>query len=285
MTNTRFVLGGAMSIGFALITSNLWAQVQQESTTTTVQSQVGSTTQIRTVSTVIGSTVKLQSGDTYGKIEDIVLNDSGCLEYVVVSYEDQYYVVPWTVAKVNYQERTIILNTTQQDIRQVAFSRNDWRGVSYDQVSQKARQVFSSATGDRGGRVNRPGGREDGQPGPEGREGPARKARPNDRPEGRDISPDGTRPRDPEPKKKRDRPRPKSEPRPGPGRANPGTARACRRASRTSLNERSRGARRPLPACGCWRGLSYVTTLTFASSREPPDAIFVSRLNPKLVLC
>ena len=223
MTNTRFVLGGAMSIGFALITSNLWAQVQQE-TTTTVQTQVGSTTQIRTVSTVIGSSVKLQSGDTYGKIEDIVLNDSGCLEYVVVAYEDQYYVVPWTVAKVNYQERSILLNTTQQDIRQVAFSRNDWRGVSYDQVSQKARQVYSSAIGDRGGRVNRPGGREDGQPGPEGREAPSRKARPNDPPkgrEGRDISPDGTKPRDPAPKKKADRPRPKAETRPGTGPGEP----------------------------------------------------------------
>src|SRR4051812_5146711 len=183
MKNLRFILGGAIS--FTLITSSLFAQVRQETTTTTLPSQDGSTTQIRTVTNVIGSSVKLQSGDAYGKIEDIVLNDSGCLEYVVVAYEDQYYVVPWTVTKVNYQERSILLNTTQQEIRQAAFSRNDWRGVTYDQVSQKTRQVFRSATGDRGGRVDRPGGREDGQPGRERREGPARKARPNEPPKAR----------------------------------------------------------------------------------------------------
>lgn len=220
MANTRFLFGGALTVSLALIPSLLSAQVRQETTTTT-QSQVGTTTQIRTVTTVIGSSVKLQSGDAYGKIEDIVLNDSGCLEYVVVAYEDQYYVVPWTVTKVNYQDHTILLNTTQQDLRQVAFSRNDWKGVTYDKVSQRARQVFRSPAGDLGGRANRPGRRQDGQVNPERRDGPLRKARPADLPPGRDNPPDDVRPRDRAPEKKAGRPRlkdgsnpPKSETRP-----------------------------------------------------------------------
>jgi len=213
MTNIRFVLGGAISL--TLISSSLFAQVQQETRTTTVQSQGETTTQIRTVTNVIGSSVKLQSGDAYGKIEDIVLNDSGCLEYVVVAYEDQYYVVPWTVTKVNYQNHTILLNTTRQDIRQVGFPRNDWRNVTYDKVSQRTGQVFSSATGDRGARDNRAGRRERGQARPEGRERPLEKARPDDdRPRARDNAPDGTRPRERAPGKKADRPRPKPETRP-----------------------------------------------------------------------
>src|SRR4051794_2434675 len=112
MMNRRVALGTGLAL--VLCAPSAFAQVQQETTTTTVQNQDGSTTQIHTVTSVIGSSVRLQGGGDYGKIQDIVLNDSGCLEYVVVAYEDQYYVVPWTVAKVNYQERTILLDTTQQ---------------------------------------------------------------------------------------------------------------------------------------------------------------------------
>src|SRR4029453_15206431 len=101
-------LGGGGPPGLALAASSLFAQVQQETTTTTVRTQTGTTTtQIRTITTVIGSAVRLQGGGNYGKIEDVVINDSGCVEYVVIANEDQYYAVPWSVAKVNYQERYI----------------------------------------------------------------------------------------------------------------------------------------------------------------------------------
>jgi len=231
MTDARSVRGGGLAIGLVLAASSLFAQVQRQETTT-VQTSTGSTTQIRTVSTVVGSTVRLQGGAAYGKIEDIVLNDSGCLEYVVIAYEDQYYVVPWSVATVNYQEKTIALNVTQQDIRQVAFSRNDWRGVTYDQVSQRAQKAFSAAAAGRGGRANQDGDRAPSKDGVRARSKdgdrddpsrPAGKAKRDDRPRAGDDSPDRARPGDRDPGKRSDRPqpkdksaRPKGEVRPGP---------------------------------------------------------------------
>jgi len=210
MAGFRFALRGGLAICFALTTSSLLAQVTQETTTTTVQTPTGTTTQIRTVTTVIGSNVRLQDGVTFGKIEDIVLNDSGCLEYLVVSQADQYYVVPWSVAQVNYQERFISLNTTQQVLRQAAFPRNDWRNVSYDKVSQKAQQVFSSSAGGPGGRVNREGAeRKNDQARPKGGERPLEKARPSDPSRKQGDSPDRARPRDGVPGKAQDRPLPK----------------------------------------------------------------------------
>lgn len=209
MANARHLLSGALTLGFALAPSLLSAQVRQETTTT--QTQVGATTQIRTVSSVIGSSVKLQDGTAYGKIEDIVLNDSGCLEYVVVTYEDSYYVVPWTVTRVDYQAHSILLNTTPQILRQVIFSRNDWRGVTYDTISRRTRQVFSSPSGDVRERGTRRERRQEGRPDLEKREGPLRKARPADRPPGRVVPPETPRPGDQAPEKKAVRPRPRDD--------------------------------------------------------------------------
>lgn len=221
----RYVACLGLAAGLVLRTPAVLGQVQQETTTTTVQNQDGATSQIHTVTTIIGSSVQLQGGDAYGKIYDIVLNDSGCLEYVVVDYQDQYYVVPWTVARVNYQQRTIVLDTTQQNLRQVAFNRNAWRGVTFNQLSQKAQQVFGSGAPGRPGRLDR------GQPGrpdrdrggvqPEGRTGPQRKERATEPPQNRDGTPKRVAPRDRPPGKDSDRPtrkdgaaRPKAEDRP-----------------------------------------------------------------------
>ena len=40
---------------------------------------------------------------------DIVLNDAGCVEYVVISHDDRYVIAPWTVAEVDYDERIITI--------------------------------------------------------------------------------------------------------------------------------------------------------------------------------
>ena len=104
------------------------------------------------------------------------------------------------MAKVNYQERYITLNTTQQDIRQVAFPSNDWRNVSYDQLSQKAQQAFGRSGGgarpDADARSIPGGGREKAEASDRGRSGDRLQV--DDRPRGKEAVPpkDGDRPRD-----------------------------------------------------------------------------------------
>jgi hypothetical protein len=84
------------------------------------------TTQVRKVSVVLGAALQLQGGAGFGKIEDIVINDNGCIEYIVVSHESQYVVVPWSAATVNFEQRTVSVNVTQEKLREVTFTRDRW---------------------------------------------------------------------------------------------------------------------------------------------------------------
>src|SRR5581483_3969055 len=74
------------------------APVRRETTTTT-------TTTIHKVSAVMGDTVVVSDGGTVGKVEDIVLSENGCVDYVVVAYENKYVLVPWGVTTWNVQDR------------------------------------------------------------------------------------------------------------------------------------------------------------------------------------
>jgi sporulation protein YlmC with PRC-barrel domain len=53
---------------------------------------------------VIGKMVKNSQGVTLGKVQNVVLSDQGCVEYIVLSGDfsegrGRYYPVPWTIVK------------------------------------------------------------------------------------------------------------------------------------------------------------------------------------------
>jgi len=136
-----------------------WAAGQQATEIRTRETRTTTTTGVRRVSTLIGSPVRLQGGDQYGKIEDIVLNDAGCVEYVVISHDSDYILVPWTVTTVNYEERVIIVDTTPQKLAPLVFTRDNWPNPSDPQFTQRIQQVFGANALRREGRggVNAPG--------------------------------------------------------------------------------------------------------------------------------
>jgi hypothetical protein len=103
-------------------------------------------TQIRRVTTVIGSGVRLQEGARYGEVQDVILNENGCVEYVVVAYEDRYVVVPWTIATVTYEDRVVTLDVTEQRLSQVTFTRDQWRDITFSRVNQTVGKVFGANT-------------------------------------------------------------------------------------------------------------------------------------------
>ncbi len=59
------------------------AQVTTTETTTTTAGTGGR--EVRRVSQILGSTVQLQGVNNFGKVEDIILSDSGGIGYLVVS--------------------------------------------------------------------------------------------------------------------------------------------------------------------------------------------------------
>jgi hypothetical protein len=102
-----------------------------------------SSREVRRLSLVIGGGVRIAKGVSVGKIEDVVLNDQGCIDYLVVVQGDKYVAIPWTVATVNYGERIVTVDITEQRFAEVpTFTRNEFAVLGTTEFSQKVRNAF-----------------------------------------------------------------------------------------------------------------------------------------------
>lgn len=102
-----------------------------------------SSQEMRRLSLVIGSAVRIANGVSVGKIEDVVLNHRGCIDYVVVAYQDKYVAIPWTVATVDYGQRIVTVDITEQRFAQVpTFTRTDFSVFTQPEFTQKVQSAF-----------------------------------------------------------------------------------------------------------------------------------------------
>ena len=93
----------------------------------------GTSHEVRRLSLVIGGSVRIAQGVSVGKIEDVVLNDQGCIDYVVVVHGDKYVAIPWSVATVDYGQRIVTVDITEQRFADVpTFSRHGIRRAGDD---------------------------------------------------------------------------------------------------------------------------------------------------------
>ena len=99
--------------------------------------------EVRRLSMVIGGAVQIANGVSVGKIEDVVLNDSGCIAYVVVVYRDQYVAIPWSVATVDFGRRIVTVDITEERFATVpTFRRDDFSFLTKTEFTQKVHSVF-----------------------------------------------------------------------------------------------------------------------------------------------
>jgi sporulation protein YlmC with PRC-barrel domain len=94
-----------------------FAQVRVE-----VQTQPGQRAQNQhplRVKNLLGATVNLQNGAGVGTVQDIVLNDEGVVDYLVISDNGKLVTVPWEAAKFNFERRTAIINISPEQYRQI----------------------------------------------------------------------------------------------------------------------------------------------------------------------
>ena len=63
--------------------------------------------------------MSLQGGNNAGTVHDIVFNDEGVVDYLVVSEGGKMVTVPWEAVKLNYEKRTAVINITQDQFRQI----------------------------------------------------------------------------------------------------------------------------------------------------------------------
>lgn len=117
------------------------AQATRTTTTTTT------THQYHKVSAVVGTQVTLQN-DALGKVTEVVINDGGCIEYVVVGYGEQFVAIPWGAVRVDYGQRTVTVTNTQitrDRLREVAFAANQWPTFGTGDWGQKMQTVWGTA--------------------------------------------------------------------------------------------------------------------------------------------
>jgi len=113
--------------------------------TTTVTTQPEAAPQLRRASQILGSSVLLQGGAAYGKVEDIVLNDSGTVEYVLVSNNGRMAMMPWGAGNFDYAKRVVTYEVTPQAVQPLTFTSEEYPRVVNSQYTTRVRQVFPRA--------------------------------------------------------------------------------------------------------------------------------------------
>lgn len=160
MKRTLSILAALLCVSLAHGQQQTQQTQRTERTTTTTRHQV------TRVSTVIESKVMLQS-ESIGQVTDIVINDHGCIEYLVVHYGEEYIAVPWTVVQVNYQQHTVVIRNTQvtrEKLKTLTFTKDRLPSLSDQRFVQNMRTVW-------GANAFRSESRTTGSAGAEGRSG------------------------------------------------------------------------------------------------------------------
>jgi hypothetical protein len=112
----------------------------------------------RRMSEIMGARVTIQNNVAIGKVEDLVINDNGCIDYMVVLNEDKYVLVPWASADVNFERRMVAVEIAREKFREVpTFTRDRWPDLSDRTYVEKLNTYY----GVRPGRERRIEKRED----------------------------------------------------------------------------------------------------------------------------
>jgi len=88
-------------------------------------SSAGSSVKVVKLSTVLKSDVLIQEDQSAGRVVDIVMNDGGCVEYYIASYNDEYYAIPYSA--IVWRNNAVFVNITPAQFKSVQFfSSNNW---------------------------------------------------------------------------------------------------------------------------------------------------------------
>lgn len=130
-----------LAFGLALA----WACAAEAQVTTTVTTTAPGGTTVRRVTQLIGSNVRLQGSNQFGKVEDVVLAESGAPSYLVVSNNGRYVMMPWQAANIDYGQRVVTYNVTPKAIQPLTFAPTTWPNLTDPQWTTRVTQVFPNA--------------------------------------------------------------------------------------------------------------------------------------------
>jgi hypothetical protein len=99
---------------------------------------------------VIGRSVRSERGVVLGTVENIVLNDSGCAQFVVISgrfpgARSMWYPIPWNVVARSTSEAIFVNVEPDFLVRAPSFSRNRIRDLSNPEFSTRVNTFFQTS--------------------------------------------------------------------------------------------------------------------------------------------
>ena len=107
---------------------------------------------IQKLSVLMKSKILIQEDQPAGEIVDVVLSNGGCVEYLVASYEQKYYVIPYTVATVRYPDQVVFIDVAPAQFKKVQFfQRDSWPDLYAANYRSQVLTVFNINVRDRSG--------------------------------------------------------------------------------------------------------------------------------------
>jgi len=133
---------GLACCGLALVAARGAPAQEAVQETKTVVKPNGAVKQTRKISRIMGSTVRLQGNNNFGKVEDVVLDENGGIDYVVVAHDGRYAMLPWGPADVNYGDRVVTYDVAPKAVQPFLFAGEQWPDVAAENWTNQVRDVF-----------------------------------------------------------------------------------------------------------------------------------------------
>ncbi len=101
-------------------------------------------------SNLIGMTVKSKQNEDLGEIQDLIINESGRIQYMVLSHGgilgvgDDRIPIPFNDAKIDSENKVVTLNKVDKQMLSNApkFTEDDWNRVGDSRFDQKIRGYY-----------------------------------------------------------------------------------------------------------------------------------------------
>src|SRR3954453_23913708 len=115
-------------IGACLFLAGAVPALAQERTYERRVETTTTTTEVRRASDLLDTRVSLEGDTALGKVVDLVINDRGCIDYLIVRHEDDYLAIPWGVITYEVRERRVVVdvNISRERLREVTFRKDHW---------------------------------------------------------------------------------------------------------------------------------------------------------------
>jgi len=111
---------------------------------------------VRKATAIIGSSVTVERGEArLGKVVDLVLNEGGCVDFLIVDCGDGLVAVPWGVVTYTVERRTVVIKyeITRERLREVTFARDRWPDFYEGRFTQRLRAAWGEKALRHGGKA------------------------------------------------------------------------------------------------------------------------------------